>query len=326
LPDGVPHFLLSKKIFMAIFQSMLDDLRAGFRAGSMVRKLILINFLVFVVVQFVYLGCNLTMGRVAGEAKLWSLLEYVCMSSDWREVLWRPWSVFTNFFLHQNIWHLIGNLIWLHLFGTIVGDLIGNRRVLPIYLLGGLAGSLVYFVTANLSVGIGDMALGASAAVMAFSGAGLMLAPDYRVGLLLLGEVKLKYVVFVMVLLDLVGASGLYNAGGHAAHLGGFLMGIAYVHLLRDGRDLSEPINRVLDRVAGWFDRSRRPAAPRPRMKVVHRQAPPPDTRRGHAAPQSTPNQAHQEKLDAILDKIKQQGFENLTQEEKDFLYEASKK
>ena len=312
---------------MSIFDSVWSDLKYGFKMGNMVRKLILINVLVFVLVQLLNLGCNIaTAGRDTGGMLFWDILHYFCFPSDWKELLWHIWTPITSMFLHQGLWHLIGNLIWLSIFGTIVGDLIGDRRVLPIYLMGGLAGGLMYFISANIMPSIGQHALGASAAVMAFAGTALILNPDYRVGLMLLGEVKLKYIVLIMVLLDLVGVSGMMNSGGHAAHLGGFLFGVMFVYALRDSKDWTEPVNHWLDKLGGLFDRfSNR----RSHMRVTHKRQsnhtkankPAPNNKGGNKSDMS-----HQERLDFILDKIKQKGFEHLTQEEKDFLYDASRK
>lgn len=309
---------------MSLFNSMWRELEYGFRMGNMVRKLMLINIVVFVLVQILHLGTNIYAGGMeGGYLAFWDILHYFCMPSDWRELLSHLWTPFTSMFLHEGIWHLVGNMIWLSLFGTIVGDLIGDRRVLPIYLIGGLAGNLTYFLTANLSIAIGNHALGASAAVMAFGGAAIILNPDYRVGLLLLGEVKIKYIVLFMVLIDLVSVTGNQNAGGHAAHLGGFITGILFVYALRDRKDWSEPVNRFLDKIGRFLELipSRFSRRKPTKMKVTYSKKNNP-----RATPYTKEEMNHQEKIDAILDKIKQKGFDQLSQEDKDFLYNASKK
>lgn len=311
---------------MSLFNSIWKDLEYGFRMGNMVRKLLLVNILVFVIVQVIHLGSNVAAGGMeGGYITFWNILHYICMPSDWQELLWHIWTPVTSIFLHEGFWHLVGNMIWLSVFGTIVGDLIGDRRVLPIYLLGGLSGGILYFISANLAPGIiGSHALGASAAVMAFGGAAIMLNPDYRVALILFGEVKIKYIVLIMVLLDLVGVTGMPNAGGHAAHLGGFFFGIMFVYALRDRKDWSEPVNNLIDRIQGLFRRTTAMAAPRPKMKVTYSN--PKKATGGTPEKSSREALSHQERLDLILDKIKQKGFDQLSQEEKDFLYDASRK
>lgn len=308
---------------MALFDSIQDDFRHILRNGNMVTKIVLVNFSVFVLVSIAYVALWIGLRGAGHYEALWVGLDYLCMPADWKELLWHPWTPVTSIFLHQSFWHILSNMIWLFLFGNIVGDLIGDRRVLPLYLLGGLAGGIAYFVSANLLPAVGAHALGASAAVMAMGGAALILAPDYRVMLILLGEVKLKYIVLIMLLLDLVGFANQANTGGHAAHLGGFALGIVFVHRLRAGKDLSEPVNHLLDTLQGWFSgRRRMPASKRKQPKTAYKAA---GNKPGPRTDQAR-DQSFQEKLDGILDKIKKEGYDSLSAEEKEFLFNASKR
>jgi len=311
---------------MAVLRSIWEDIKHSFRAGNMVTRLVIINFGVFALVNLVYFLLWLAFqGDRAGASELFEKGLYLfCMPGNWVTLLWHPWGLLTSMFLHEGFGHFLGNLITLYLFGVIVGDLIGDRRVLPIYLLGGLTGNVLYFISAQFMPYVGTYALGASGAIMALAGAALVLAPDYRVMLILLGEVKVKYIVLILVLLDLVGIANQSNTGGHAAHIGGFAMGCLFVYRLRDGKDMSEPINGLLDRILGWLSPSRM------RGKTVKRKKQPAfkttfNGGKGNSA-SDTGDLSFQERLDAILDKIKEKGYENLTQEEKDFLYDASKR
>ena len=294
---------------MAVFGSIWDDIRYSFRMGNMVTRLAIINFGIFVAVNLVKLTLWMANSGHGIPEYFDDGLYFFCMPGQWQTALFHPWGFFTSMFLHEDFWHVVNNVIFLYLFGTIAGDLIGNRRVFPIYLLGGLVGNVLFLISDFWMHYPVPFALGASGAVMALAGAVLILAPDYRVMLLLLGQVKLKYIVLVMLLLDMVG---------------GFAMGVFFVYRLRDGKDIAVPINRLLDQIMGLFSRAKRsPAAPKrrpqPAMKATFGGA------KGNSA-SDTNDLSFQEKLDAILDKIKQQGYENLTAEEKDFLYEASKK
>lgn len=309
---------------MAVFGSIWDDIRYSFRMGNMVTRLAIINFGVFVAVNLVKLTLWMTNGGGGIPDYFDDGLYFLCMPAQWQTALIHPWGFFTSMFLHEDFWHVVNNLIFLYLFGTIAGDLIGNRRVFPIYLMGGLVGNILFLASDFWMHYPVPFALGASGAVMALAGAVLILAPDYRVMLLLLGQVKLKYIVLVMVLLDMVGIAHSSNTGGHIAHLGGFAMGVLFVYQLRDGKDLAVPFNNLFDKITGWFSSSKqKPAAPKrrpqPAMKATFGNA------KGNRS-SDTNDLSFQEKLDAILDKIKQHGYENLTAEEKDFLYEASKK
>lgn len=312
---------------MALFNSIWDDLKYSLRTGSMITKLMVVNFSVFVLVTLVHLIMGgFTWNQPDMQGAFDDVLHYVCIPGDLNRLVIQPWSLITHMFLHSALWHLVGNLISLNIFGNIVGDLIGDRRVLPIYLLGGLAGGVFYLISAQIGIlDTSRFALGASGAVMALGGAALLLAPDYRVGLLFLGTVKVKYIVLVLVLLDLTAIAGKYDSGGPIAHIAGFVLGCLFVYQLRDGKDWSEPVNKILKRIGAVFsgrptiksNSKKKKAGP---MKVTFV-----GNKGNHASDQASA-QSFQEKLDSILDKIKMSGYESLTQEEKDFLYEASQK
>lgn len=311
---------------MALFGSIWDDIRHTFRIGNMVMRLVIVNFGIFVLVNLVYLVLALQQGPVEGAESLWEGLHWLCIPASGRTLLFQPWSPITHMFLHESFMHVLGNLFFLYLFGVIVGDLGGDKRVLPIYLLGGLFGGFMFMLSAQVIPNIGSYALGASGAVMALGGAALVLAPDYRVRLFLLGEIKVKYIVLVLLLFDLIGIANKYNSGGHVAHLGGFAMGCLFVYRLRDGHDWAEPVNRLTDRLAGWFSVDQSPDGRAPKRKPQKAFSKSFTATRGGRAPQDESSASYQERLDAILDKIKQSGYESLSPEEKEFLYDASRK
>mgnify|MGYP000604144188 CR=1 FL=1 len=102
--------------------------------------------------------------------------------------------------------------------------------------------------------------------------------------------------------------------GGHWAHIGGALFGIGYVYTLRKGTDLTEGFQNW-----PWKKKSGgRKKTSRKNFVVVHKTSP----------AESKPNRKSdtQSELDRILDKINAKGYENLSPEEKEFLYQASKK
>lgn len=307
---------------MSLFKSIWDDLKYSLRLGNMVTKLVVVNFAVFVTMKLIYLGLSIfTMGKA--DAMYESTLKFLCLQGDLNMLPWRFWGIFTHMFLHDSFWHLVNNMITFYIFGRIVSDLIGERRILPIYLLGGLVGGAIFVVTAQFFLEVGSFALGASGAVMALGGAALILAPDYRVNLLLLGAVKVKYIVLILFLLDLVSIAGKSNTGGHAAHIGGFVTGCFFVYQLRDGRDWAVPINNFFAWLRGLFSAKTGPKFNRPKNAPTMRATFGGAKGNSKSDPQDL---SFQEKLDAILDKIKAQGYESLSQEEKDFLYEASQK
>lgn len=312
---------------MALFNSIWDDLKYSLRTGNMITKLVVINFAVFVILKLVYLILGgFTLGNPNG---LYSVgLYYLCIPASLTTLLWQPWTLVTHMFLHDAFWHLVNNLIGLYIFGSIVSDLIGDRRVLPLYLMGGLAGGVFFIISAQLGVlDTSGYALGASGAVMAMGGAALILAPDYRVPLLFLGAVKVKYIVLVLVLLDLTAIAGHYDSGGPIAHIAGLILGCLFVYQLRDGKDWAESLNRLFRKATEAFNyktvsgnKSQRKKKPGAMTATFVGK-----TKKAHHVSDEQ-DLSFQRQLDVILDKIKQTGYESLSQEEKDFLYEASQK
>jgi hypothetical protein len=227
-------------------------------------------------------------------------------------------------FTHEGFWHLAFNMIGLNIFGKIVGDLLGDRKVFPIYLLGGIAGGIIVLVFTPILQNLGaSIMVGASASILALAMAAALVAPDYNIRLLLIGNVRLKYIVLAFILFDLISSQGNANAGGHIAHLGGILFGALYVYLLKNGNDLSIPINNGLTWLQSINRPNVQPKKNRPVMKVEHRSE---KLIKKISFTVEEPELDFDEHLDMILDKIKKKGYDKLTKEEKDFLNKASQK
>ena len=292
-----------------MFRSIVQDIRSSFDYGNMVVKIIIINVAVFVITALT-------------EAFLPSfyqsnILPYIALPGDLMTLLYRPWTVITHMFVHTGIWHLAWNMITLYWFGNIAGDLLGDRRILPVYILGGLVGAIFYILSFNFLSGIGIMALGASAAVMAVVFTAVAIAPDYIVHLILIGPVRIKYIGLFMFFIDLIGTRSDDNSGGHIAHLGGTLFGIFFVYLLRSGIDLSS----VFSWKGALQQKRKRPTSiSKTKLKVAHRANP-----ISNKPQTGSSNYDISSRVDQILDKIKSSGYNSLTDEEKEILYKASK-
>jgi len=312
-----------------MFKSVWDDIKLAFHQGNMVIRLIFINVAVFVALAIakIFIRIFVSGEREAGDAII-DFVHLFCISDDWYTNLIHPWTIFSHMFLHEGFFHIIFNMLFLYWFGRILGDLLGDRHILPIYLLGGLVGALAFFLSALLlpQLGVSSFALGASAAVMAIVAAAGVTAPDYILNLLLFGPVRLKYIVIVLIILDIVGIAGLNNTGGHFAHLGGIFLGFFYVTQIRNnGNDLSIPVNGTIDKISSFFANifgsKKKPTVAYKRPNAARHAS-----RKGSARTDNTKAMgSHQEQLDKILDKIKEKGYESLSQEEKEFLFNASK-
>ncbi|HXH19392.1 MAG TPA: rhomboid family intramembrane serine protease [Chitinophagales bacterium] len=289
--------------------SIWSDIKREFTSGNMVSQLIIINVAVFVIINLVTVVVFLTSGSMVNP-----LLPWIMLRADVMDLLKHPWTLLTHMFAHYSIWHLLFNMLWLYWFGRIIQEFIGGKKILPLYIYGGITGAALLIISYNIFPGLqSDMpyvsALGASAGVLAIVVAAATLVPDYTVFLLFFGGVKIKYIALFMVILDLVSIPGL-NSGGYIAHLGGALFGYLFIKQLQMGHDWSKPFNDFLEVVGGLFKRKE--------PRVIYKTKTPGQKKKRY-------QEDKQQQVDAILDKIAQSGYDSLTKEEKEFLFKVSK-
>lgn len=250
-------------------------------------------------------------------------MKYLYLSNDLFWNITHPWTIITHMFTHVGFFHLIFNMLILYWFGRIAGDLLGDHRMLPLYLYSGLAGAAAYLITAPVIYAGPSSVHGASAAIMGIVAAAGMTAPDYQMRLLLLGDVRLKYIVAGLLAIYVIGIANMDNMGGHMAHLGGAAFGFFYVYMLRRGTDLTIRFNRLLTLFRKPIRPPRRTVKRKVTMEVSHRAV----HRKGDSDISSEQAyEGEQERLDAILDKIKQLGYDKLSAADKKFLDDASQK
>jgi membrane associated rhomboid family serine protease len=271
-----------------------------FRSDSKLYLLIAINVVVFLLINVpaVFEQLITQSGLIKGYS-----FEYLALPAYLPKLLIRFWTPFTYMFMHDGVFHILFNMLWLFWMGQIFEDFLGYKRITGLYLMGGLAGALMYIVCFNLFPAFSNSlifasAVGASASVMAVMVATATIVPDYTISLMFIGPVKLKWLVLVYVALDFFGVTG-SNAGGAIAHLGGALLGFVYVKQLQSGNDW-------LAAIAGLFKK-------RSKLKVVV-----------NNKSKSTAATPRQEDIDHILDKISKSGYEKLSKQERDILFRAS--
>ncbi|MEQ8424258.1 MAG: rhomboid family intramembrane serine protease, partial [Cyclobacteriaceae bacterium] len=138
--------------------------------------------------------------------------------------------------------------------------------------------------------------------------------PNYTFYLLFLGPVRIKYIAGFYIILSFLGSVG-SNAGGNIAHLGGALIGFIYIKQLQVGINWGGWVTATIDWIKDLFQ-------PRPKVKVTYRKSEP----KVKSQVRSKGSKASQEEIDAILDKISERGYESLSADEKEKLFNASKK
>ncbi len=237
------------------------------------------------------------------------------LSSDWGVFIFKPWTLISYSFLHSGVFHLFWNMYLLYFSSRLFLNLFTVKTFFNVYFLGVLLGGLTFLLSYSIFPvfqNSSPVMIGASAGVMAVFIFMATYSPDYRVSLILF-QVKLWHLGLAFVLFDVIQIpSG--NAGGHLAHIGGAFLGYFYAKKLKEGTDIGLPFERWVDR---WVNLFRK----KPKLRTVYRNTTTSSQKRNSTVPEET-----QKKIDAILDKISDSGYESLTQEEKDILFNAGKK
>lgn len=298
---------------------MFDEFKNAFhRYNNGHVQLIIVNL-----AAFVLMGVVMVITNVSGLGDWWTIAhEQFQIPARFSEFVTRPWTLITYMFMHDltGILHILFNMLILYWFGKLFVEYLGSDKLIAIYLLGGVAGGVAYLLAYNTIPYFVAQAteyriamVGASASVNAIVVATATLLPNYTFFLLFIGPVRIKYIAAVIVFLSFLGTVG-SNAGGNIAHLGGALMGFIYMKQLQSGINWGGWITVTLD----WFKDLFKE---KPKVKVSYRKEKSPRSK-----PPSEKAAYTQEEIDRILDKISEGGYESLTKDEKEKLFNASKK
>ena len=299
--------------------SIFDDIKHAFtQGGNAVTKLILINAIVFV--SLILLR---TLSYLSGFGAIYDFVTLnLGMPAYFFDFLYKPWTIITYCFTHEGFLHIIFNMLNLYWFGQLIREYLGNKKLVSLYFLGGLAGGILYLLFYNLIPYFENRAavavmIGASASILAIITAAATLLPDYTFNLLLLGPVRIKYIAAFLIVLSISGAVG-DNAGGNIAHIGGAIIGFIFIKQLQRGVDMGKPIHAIGDFFTNLFSN-------RPKMKATFNASAPKN--KTTASTRTNGNvRPDQSEIDVILDKISASGYESLTKEEKQKLFRASQK
>lgn len=290
--------------------------------GNALTMLIAINLIVFVILAFIKVVYYFSKADAGLEFFTTRFFDYVTLPADFDRFLTRPWTLVSHMFVHDtnNVWMFIGNLFWLWAFGFILQDLTGNRKLIPIFLYGALAGAVAYMLTFNLIPNFKEslpeaQTFGASAGIMAIAIAATSLAPNYRLFRMLNGGIPIWVITIIYLILDLAMIPQ-SKPGEHISHLSGGAMGFVFVLLLQKGYDWSNWMNDLYDWANDLFNPDKPKKGTTVKSQLFYKAGVPPFKK----TPMLT-----QQKVDEILDKISQKGYNSLTDDEKEVLKRAAK-
>jgi membrane associated rhomboid family serine protease len=301
--------------------SIWDEIKGSFRNGTSLTRLMYINAAIFILIKIIEV-----IGVIAARPELaTTVLSYLSVPASIDALLTKAWTPLTYMFTHQGFIHLLFNLLWLWWFGKIFLAYCSQRKLVSLYIMGGLAGALLYVAVFNIFPAFAgtvhvSIALGASASVMALVIATAVYLPEMELHLLFFGRVKLKYLALITFLITSIFDFSV-NTGGKIAHIGGALMGLAYGYGLKNGKDIGAWINIILDFFVNLFK-------PGKKMKVTYKKVKTEsDARQTKTDHDYNKARAERQKaVDYILDKISKGGYDSLTREEKEILFSESQK
>lgn len=281
-------------------------------ADNAIVSVIILNLVIFTIIFSLWLIYLVTYDTQSAATQPFEdeILGNLNIPAD--NFLYKPWTVLSYMFTHYGFWRLFSNMLWLWAFGQIFQLIAGSDKIFPVYIYSGLVGGLC-FVGASIAFpsNIAPEMMGAGASIMGLAIAATAMSPDYRLFPMLGNGIPLWILTALFVIIDIMSVS--MSANLLIAHLSAGIMGFIYVSFLKQGKDIGSWMNNF----GNWFMELFSPEKKYKKEKETL-------FYKAERQPYIKKPNLTQRKLDEILDKINQKGYESLTEEEKEFLKKAS--
>jgi len=285
-----------------------DKIKESFKKGSIITRIIYINVGLFIflsLLNILFLGGN----------ENYNLLNYIALPSDFHQFLLKPWTLLTFMFFDSSFMSVLFNSIFLYWIGKIFIVYFDEKKLLGVYLLGGIIGGIFFMMALLLFPGLHDNMIavrlvGAAVPVIAIIAAVSFYAPNYPIQLMLLGQIKMKNLAIICIILYIFGNKAA-NASINFAYLGSGLLGGYFAVNYRKGNDITRYFISFLNKIFSLFDRKYK-------IKFSSRT-------NKNAKPYNSNQEVDQEEINHILDKVRESGYESLTSKEKKKLFNIKK-
>jgi hypothetical protein len=211
-------------------------------------------------------------------------------------------------------------MLWLWAFGYILQDLSGNKLIFPVYIYGSLLGAVLFIIAMysipalRPQINTGFL-FGSQTGTAAIAMAVTTLSPQYRIFRNIGRGIPVWVLTSLYFLINLIAAFSLTNANSFAI-VGGALAGFLFIILLRRGKDWSAWMINFYNWISSLFNPDPKKKGNSVKEKVFYNT--------GSRKPFNKTANVTQQRIDEILDKISQQGYHFLTDEEKNILKRAS--
>lgn len=275
---------------MRKYEELLNKLR-NFNISE---QIILINIFLFILPLIVFVFFYLF------KIPKINIYHYFELIPDITSLLFRPWSLITYGFIHASIGHLFWNMFLFYFFSSLFLNLFKEEELLALFCFGIIFGGLLFVFSYSffpVFKGINSPLIGSSAGVISVVIFMCTYTPNSTMRIFFF-NIKLLYVGIAIIIFDLAQLP-ISNSGGHIAHLGGALIGFFAGSKMKKGENIF------------WYFKKNLRTKKNKNKKKLNRH----DNHKKY----------NQQKVDRILDKISESGFDSLTSEEKKDLNEASK-
>jgi len=289
-------------------RNFIEEIKYQLSHGTMTNKLIIYNVFVFAIILVLNI-LNLTINQI-------SLTEYFfTLDTNLVGFIIKPWGIITSIFSHFEIWHLIFNMLFLYFSGQLFEQIFDKRRLWQTYIFGGISGGILEISAHYLFPSFQNsdqVVVGASGSIMAIFTALAFHSPNIRVNLFGIFPVKIYLIAIFFLLNDLIGIDNPSDNVAHFAHLGGAIFGLISIQSMHSSNNILSVLGSFFDRIKKMITSVKSTKSGKAKFKTDEEY--------------NLEKKRRQEKTDAILDKISKSGYESLTKEEKDFLFNQSKK
>lgn len=302
---------------MAVMENSRRRILLG-ESNNALLNLIMINAVMFIILAFIRVAYNITGSDDAAFSE--HVMPWFSLPADLGKLATRPWTLLTFMISDEGFLNMFSNMLWLWAFGYILQDLTGNRKIIPIYIYGGLASAIVFIAVANLipqfHLQVSSLTMiGANTGIIAIAIATTLTAPNFRIFPMLNGGIPLWILTLLFIAISFTGL-GTKAYVYHLSYVASATIAFLVVARLRKGKDWTNWMNDFYDWTLNLFNPDKiQETKPIKKQFFYHTKGNPPYKK----TPLIT-----QQKVDEILDKILQQGYDFLSDEEKSILKRAS--
>ncbi len=279
------------------------------------------NAFIFLILNFLKIVYSLDYGSAAEPMFQQRILHWFALSPQAQQLTEKPWTMLVYMFSHYSTIGFISNMLWLWAFGYVLQDLVGNKKLIPIYLYGGFVGGVCFILSASFipfihnSISNNYLLEGCNAAVVAVAIATTTLSPTYKMFQHIGSGFSLWILALIFVAVDIsfVAFSSVAIA---IAHLAAAIIGFVFIKQLQKGSDWSSWMNNFIYWIDDLFNPGKKHQRTSQSDRIFYKATTPVYSK--------VPN-VTEKRVDEILDKISKKGYNSLSKEDKEFLERASK-